>query len=164
MNLSAFSSQGLELVGASNVQLRMTTMRRNLFIPFMETGWQVQAEVSGPQMVSDLQFRYANGVLMADPVFGNYQVQLELTIDWIDGCKLALVAYPLPSPSAPLSRDGLGARPAVHLTVAQMATGWATVSETQKSSLLVNWLFSAENGAVASFSEFRKQLDAAMVP
>jgi len=163
LNFATFRAQGRKLVGDSVVQAVVAEMRTKVLMPLRAQGWRTTTNISMTKDVSDEVFRHSTGSLMSDPLFGNCQLQFELTASWSKGLTLVLVAYMLEAGPDPLPYNGVDSQGIVRRTLGEVPVDWQLFSMAQARKGIRDWLVDLGD-LRAELPAFLEQLDEAMAP
>jgi len=165
MDLSTFSATGRKMAVADGVVAQLGFLRGGILRSLREEGWYTPTAIEQTFKVSDTEFRRTSGLLLTDPVFGNCQLQLELTLDWTAGARLMLASYPLAPGHHPRPNGEVGTEMLASAMLAWTAVDWqGLVTTADGETFLTAWLISLEAVPAADWLSFRAAFDAAMAP
>jgi len=123
------------------------------------------AKLCSTQSLHVESYRQVCGAVLIDPVLGNCQVQLEVTISWLLGFEFALVAYALPPGPEPLPHAEADGEPILRKMVDVVSVSWGPLSEeeaAETSRTIIKWTLLERLQPVVD--EFCGALDEAMRP
>lgn len=165
MDLSTFSAAGRKIVCSQGVVAQLDVLRGTMLRSLRDEGWRSPTGIEQTNNVSSTQFRRTSGVLLTDPMFGNCQLQFELTLDWAAGASLRLASYLLAPGHHPRPNGEVGTEPLSSVALAQLPGDWLVLAtQAGAEAILAGWLDELEAVPAEAWREFRAAFDAAMAP
>jgi hypothetical protein len=162
---ATFSSEAKVWVGAGPVAVQLELVMEKLLDLLKADGWRVTTRVAKHGALDDARCQHERGALLADPVFGNCQVQAEFLVDWNTGPVLVLAAYGLAPGADPLPAKG-GDDEALLLSALVGADhlNWHIMTAAHTADYLARWLEAQHDKLPVLLAEFRDGLDEALSP